>query len=105
MNQAWPIRVGAPDGGFRRLVISIATLGAGLDESDRLRRVGRSGSPAGELLEADELPKAGGLVDDESVEPEPLLESLFLKCGPDARYPHRLLPGACFCLASASLPA
>ena len=51
------------------------------DESERLRRVGRSGSPA------DELPEAGGLgdekdgVEDESVEVELPLESRPLKCG------------------------
>src|SRR5580658_2495145 len=59
------------------LLSVLLALGAAADGSARLRRVGRSGSPAGGLLEAGELLE----VVDESVEVELPFESLPLKCG------------------------
>src|SRR5271156_221705 len=59
------------------LLSALLAAGAAADGSARLRSVGRSGSPAGGLLEAGELLE----VVDESGEGELPLESLPLKCG------------------------
>jgi hypothetical protein len=68
-------------------VSALLALGVELEESDRLRRVGRSGSPAGGLLEAGALVEVEDGDEDESAEVELLLESRPLKCG-------RLLPAS-----------
>src|ERR1700733_910251 len=73
----------ATSGAAVSVLLALAA-GADADESDRLRRVGRSGSPAGGLLEAGELvDPEDGLVEpeDESVDGELPLESRSLKWG------------------------